>query len=117
MRSREGVDPRCGGVRKKPQQPRSGERPMGFARAKSTLFGPRLNLWEPHQGALRQGEVVIPALIGDLQERVPPNASHSDGVTSNGGPVLRTAHALRLCGTCVVWTAPGSAGDPDHWKW
>ncbi len=31
------------------------------------------------------GEVMIPAMIGDLQERVPPDASPSEGGTSNGG--------------------------------
>ena len=37
------------------------------------------------QGAFRTGEVQIPAMIWDLLERVPPDASLSEGGTSNGG--------------------------------
>ncbi len=31
----------------------------------------------PYRGAFRTGEVMIPAIFGDLQERVPPNTNPS----------------------------------------
>ena len=58
-------------------------RPMGFACAVGVGFGPPEVLLEHLEGAFRPGKVRIPALIGDLRERVPPlDAPPSEGLAS-----------------------------------
>ena len=40
-------------------------------------------------GAFRPGEVMIPAMIGDLQERIPPlDVPPSEGLASGGGETI-----------------------------
>ena len=56
---------------------------MGLASTEWVRVRPPAARQDLHQVAFRTGEVMIPAMIGDLWERV-PDASPSEGWTSNG---------------------------------